>query len=100
MDLFEHYMWGAISIGIPIMNSDFLYELDKQFKEENSVFVFRFCRGVNRDWNKVYTSLELFWNSLDNAPSSNVFYFKVKVGVHDIKSRFTTRRNTSNSNLL
>ena len=25
-------------------------------------------RRVNRDWNQVYTSLELFWNSLDNAP--------------------------------
>ena len=38
-------------------------------------------------------SLELFWNSLDNAPSSIVFYLEMKmeVGVHDIRSRFTTR---------
>ena len=38
-------------------------------------------------WNYV----ELFWNSLDNAPSSIVFYLeiKVEVGVHDIRSRFT-----------
>ena len=27
-------------------------------------------REVNRDWNSVYTSLELFWNLLDNAHSS------------------------------
>ena len=40
-------------------------------------------------WNYV----ELFWNSLDNAPLSIVFYLKMKVdvevGVHDIRSRFT-----------
>ena len=39
--------------------------------------------------------MELFWNSLDNAPSSIVFYLEMKVevevGVHDIKSRFTPR---------
>ena len=40
-------------------------------------------------------SLELFWNSLDNAHSSIVFYMEIKmeveVGVHDIRSRFTPR---------
>ena len=46
--------------------------------------------GVHRFWNYV----ELFWNSLDNAPSSIIFYLemKVEVGVHDIRSRFTPRR--------
>ena len=57
--------------------------------------IFITLRGVNRDWNSVYTSLELFWNSLYNAPSSIVFYLKmrvqVEVGVHDIISRFTPR---------
>ena len=45
--------------------------------------------GVHRLSNYV----ELFWNSLDNAPSSIVIYFemKVEVGVHDIMSRFTPR---------
>ena len=42
-------------------------------------------------WNYV----ELFWNSLDNAPSSIVFYLEMKVevevGGHDIWSRFTPR---------
>ena len=42
-------------------------------------------------WNYV----ELFWNSLDNAPSSIVFYSEMKVevevGVHDIRSWFTPR---------
>ena len=33
--------------------------------------------GVHRLWNYV----ELFWNSLDNAPSSIVFYLEIKVGV-------------------
>ena len=35
----------------------------------------------------------LFWNSLDNAYSSIVFYLemKVEVGVHGIRSRFTPR---------
>ena len=40
-------------------------------------------------------SLELFGNSLDNAPSSIVFYLEMKVevevGEHDIRSRFTPR---------
>ena len=39
---------------------------------------------MNRDWNYV----KLFWNSLNNAPSSIVFYLEMKaeveVGVHDI----------------
>ena len=39
--------------------------------------------------------MELFWNSLDNVPSSIVFYLEMKVevevGVDDIKSRFTPR---------
>ena len=39
--------------------------------------------------------MELVWNSLDNAPSSIVFYLEMKVeaevGVHDIRSRFTPR---------
>ena len=45
--------------------------------------------GVHRLWNYV----ELFWNSLDNALLSIVFYLEMKVeeGVHDIKSRFTSR---------
>ena len=56
-------------------------------------------------WNYV----ELFWNSLDNAPSSIVFYLemkgKVEVGVHDIRSRFTPRYTMTslivmNSNLI
>ena len=42
-------------------------------------------------WNYV----ELFWNSLDNAPTSIVFYLEMKVeveiGVHSIRSRFTPR---------
>ena len=45
-----------------------------------------------RFWNYV----ELFWNSLDNAPSSIVFYLEinveVEVGVHDIRSQFTPRK--------
>ena len=44
-----------------------------------------------RLWNYV----KLFWNSLDNAPSSIVFYLEMKVevevGVHDMRSRFTPR---------
>ena len=47
--------------------------------------------GVHRLWNNV----ELFWNSLDNAPLSIVFYLEVKVevevGVRDIRSWFTLR---------
>ena len=47
--------------------------------------------SVPRLWNQV----ELFWNLLDNAPSSIVFYLEMKVevevGVHDIRSRFTPR---------
>ena len=47
--------------------------------------------GVHRLWNNV----ELFWNSLDNAPLSIVFYLEMKVevevGVHDIRSRFAPR---------
>ena len=45
--------------------------------------------GVHRLWNYA----ELLWNSLDNAPSSIVFYLemKVEVGVHDIRSRLTPR---------
>ena len=39
--------------------------------------------------------MELFWNSLDNAPSSIVFYLEMKVevevGVHDIRSWFAPR---------
>ena len=39
--------------------------------------------------------MELIWNSLDNPPSSIVFYLEMKVelevGVHDIRSRFTLR---------
>ena len=46
---------------------------------------------VHRIWNYV----EFFWNSLDNAPSSIVFYLEMKVevevGVHDIRPRFTPR---------
>ena len=46
---------------------------------------------LTRLWNYV----ELFWNSLNNAPSSIIFYLemkvKVEVGVHDIRSRFTPR---------
>ena len=43
--------------------------------------------------------MELFWNTLDNAPSFIVFYLEkkveveVEVGVHDIRSRFTPRLN-------
>ena len=46
-----------------------------------------------RLWNYV----ELFWNSLDNAPSSIFFYqylemkVELEVGVHDIRSRSTPR---------
>ena len=50
--------------------------------------------GVHRLWNYV----ELFWNSLDNAPSFIVFLeMKVEVGVHDIRSRFTPRLMHENS---
>ena len=39
--------------------------------------------------------MELFWNSLDNGPSSIVFYLEMKVevevGEHNIRSRFTPR---------
>ena len=40
-----------------------------------------------RLWNYV----KLFWNSLDNVPSSIVFYLEMKVeeGVQIIRSRFT-----------
>ena len=49
---------------------------------------------MNRDWNQAYMSLVLFWNSLDNAPSSIDFYLEIKVEVgHDIRSRFPPRRN-------
>ena len=54
-------------------------------------------------WNYV----ELFWNSLDNDPSSIVFYLEMKVevevGVHNIRSRFTPRFECfglSSSNLV
>ena len=38
--------------------------------------------------------VELFWNSLENAPSSIVFYLemKVEVGVHNIRLRFIPRK--------
>ena len=39
--------------------------------------------------------MELFWNSLNNAPSSIVLHLEMKVevevGVHDIGSEFTHR---------
>ena len=39
--------------------------------------------------------MELFWNSLDNGPSSIIFYLvmkvEVEVGVQDIRERFTPR---------
>ena len=46
---------------------------------------------------RLWNSVELFCNSLDNAPSSIVFYLKMKVevGVHNIKSRFTPRMEGS-----
>ena len=51
----------------------------------------------------MYTSLELcgiFWNSLDNALSSIVFYLEMKVevevGVSDIRSRFTPQYSLKN----
>ena len=40
--------------------------------------------GVHRLWNYV----ELFWNSLDNAPSSIVFYLEMKVEV-EVGVRYT-----------
>ena len=44
-----------------------------------------------RLWNYV----ELFWNLLDNVPSSIVFYLEMKVEVelrvHEIRLRFTPR---------
>ena len=56
----------------------------------------RLVLGVHRLWNYV----KLFWNSLDNALSSMVFYLEmkveVKVGVHDIRSRFATRFTSYN----
>ena len=46
--------------------------------------------------------MELFWNSLNNAPSSIVFYLEMKVevevDVHDIRSRFTPREKRFLSN--
>ena len=51
--------------------------------------------GVHRLWDYV----ELFWNSLDNAPSSIVFYLEmiveVEVSVHEFRSRFTPRLSLS-----
>ena len=48
------------------------------------------CRRL---WNYV----KLFWNSLDNPPWSIAFYLEMKVEVevvvHDIRSRFTPRKN-------
>ena len=48
-----------------------------------------------RLWNYV----ELFWNSLDNAPSSIVLYLgmkmEVEVAVYDIRSRLTPRGTQS-----
>ena len=47
---------------------------------------------------------KIIWNSLDNAPSSIVFYLEmemeVEVGVHDIRSRFTQTIYSSISFLL
>ena len=44
---------------------------------------------------RIWNYQELFWNSLDNAPLSIVFYLEmiveVEVGVHHIRSRFTPR---------
>ena len=34
--------------------------------------------------------MELFWNSLNNAPSYIVFYLEMKIGVHDIRSDIPT----------
>ena len=51
----------------------------------------RFELDIHRFWNYV----ELFWNSLDSAPSSIIFYLEmiveVEVGVHDIRLRLTPR---------
>ena len=48
--------------------------------------------------------MDLFWNSLDNAPSSIVSYLEMKVemeaGVHDIRSRFTPRYYLQFPNIL
>ena len=43
--------------------------------------------------------MELFWNTLDIAPLSIVFYMEMKVevevGIHDIRSRFTPQPGSS-----
>ena len=46
--------------------------------------------GIGIRCTRLRNYVELFWNSLDNAPTY-VFYLemKVEVGVHDIRSRFT-----------
>ena len=57
--------------------------------------VLQLPRGVNRDWNQVYTSLELCRIIFEFSPSFIVFYLEMKVevevDVHDIRSRFTPR---------
>ena len=53
---------------------------------------------MNREWIRctpLWNYVELFWNSLDNAPISIVFYLEmnveVEVCVQEIWSRFTPR---------
>ena len=55
--------------------------------------------AIGIGWTCLWNYVKLFWNSLDNAPSSIVSYLEMKVevevGVHDIRSRFTPRITSS-----
>ena len=57
-----------------------------------SIYVYEGWTGIGIRCTLLWDYVELFWNSLDNASSSIVFYLEMKVeaelGVQDIRSRF------------
>ena len=49
------------------------------FKNKTGRYYVGKMRGVNRDWcTRLWNYVELFWNLLNNAPSSIVFYLEMK----------------------
>ena len=74
---------------------NFLDERDTNFVIINVRILPRGEPRLELDINRLWNYVELFWNSLKNAPSSIVFYLEtnveVEVGVLDTRSRFIPR---------
>ena len=83
--------WWRLYFGRVWSNNQNL-QFYKMFEEQDALLT---PRGEPRLELGVHV-FEIMWNSLDNAPSSIVFYLemKVEVGVHEIRSRFAPRLYT------